>query len=164
MCKRLGEITTISSACADVLRSQDLFAVDDLANGVQRLGTAGYYTQIAASNGLKPSYSRAPLALVLRSRKSFGPFRIINSSLIPLLSRCDTQLNNSYGCRIFIVIFIFRNLSSFHFSEQYDASAIPRAFAGRCGRGSIQRHQSDVPGAKMEVLLKVMRDQYRTRP
>jgi len=58
----------------------------------------------------------------------------------------------------------FRNLSSFHFNEQYDASSIPRAFAGRCGSGSIQRHQSDVPGAQMEVLLKVVRNQYRTRP
>jgi hypothetical protein len=48
-----------------------------------------------------------------------------------------------------------RNLSSFHSGEQYDASAIPRAFAGRRGLGSIQRHQSDVPGAEMEVLLKV---------
>ena len=52
---------------------------------------------------------------------------------------------------------------SFSAGEQYDASAIPRAFAGRCGSGSIQRHQSDVPGAEMEVLLKVMRDKYRTR-
>ena len=36
-------------------------------------------------------------------------------------------------------------------SEQYHASAIPRAFAGRCGRGSIQRHQSDVFGIEMET-------------
>jgi hypothetical protein len=138
--------------------------VDDLANGVQRLGTAGYYTQIADSNDLKPSYSRAPLALVLRSRKSFGPFRIIkflsNPSLIPLgyTTKQFIRLQDFYR-HLHLPEFKFISLS-----EQYDANAIPRAFARRCGCGSIQRHQSDVPGAEMETLLKVVRNQYRTRP
>ena len=85
----------------------------------------------------------------------------LNAALIGAGCVNSAQPNNSYGCGLPDII--FRNLGSFHFSEQYDASAVPRAFAGGCGRGSIQRHQPDVLGAEMKVFLKVVRDQYRTR-
>src|SRR5882724_7336341 len=55
---------------------------------------------------------------------------------------------------------LFRTCST---CEKNDTSAVPRVLSGGWGSGRIQRHQSDVFRAEMEVLFQIVSNNQRTR-